>query len=79
MHGSQLPFPHASKVRGAVAIFELRPRAGHSAWRAFYRQIGAVMVIGAIGPEAGVDARGFVRTVSLAEERLGALATPVEE
>jgi hypothetical protein len=29
--GAQLPFPHASKVRGATALFELRPRAGRRA------------------------------------------------
>ncbi len=71
--GSQILFPHASKVRGAATLFELRPRAGRSPWRAFYRQVGAVMVIAAIGPEAGVDARGFARAVAAAQERLSAL------
>ncbi len=71
--GSQIPFPHASTVRGAVTVFELRPRAGRSPWRAFYRQIGAVMVIAAIGPEARMDARGFARAVAAARERLSAL------
>jgi len=71
--GSQLPFPHASKVRAAATLFELRPRAGRSAWRAFYRQVGDIMVVAAIGPEARVDARGFARSVRAAQERLGAL------
>jgi hypothetical protein len=53
--GAQLPFPHSSHVEGAVKLFELRPRAGRSPWRAFYRQVGAAMVIAAIGPETNVD------------------------
>lgn len=68
--GAQLPFPHASKVRGAATLFELRPRAGRSRWRAFYRQVGTKMVIAAIGPESKVDARGFTRAVAAAEKRL---------
>lgn len=71
--GTQLPFPHASKVRGAATLFELRPRAGRSQWRAFYRQVGAAMVVAAIGPEARVDARGFARAVKVAQQRLSAL------
>ncbi len=68
--GAQLPFPHASKVRGAATLFELRPRAGRSRWRVFYRQVGTVMIIAAIGPEARVDARGFARAVEQAQRRL---------
>ncbi|HVC35782.1 MAG TPA: type II toxin-antitoxin system RelE/ParE family toxin [Chloroflexota bacterium] len=71
--GAQLPFPHASKVQGGAALFELRPRAGRSPWRAFYRQVGAIMVISAIGPESRVDPRGFARAVDAAEQRLAAL------
>lgn len=71
--GAQLPFPHATRVRGAGTLFELRPRAGRSQWRAFYRQVGAAMVIAAIGPEATVDASGFARAVKVAQQRLNAL------
>ena len=40
-------------------------------WRAFYRQMGNVIfVVGAIGPEAGVKPRDFVRAVRSAEDRL---------
>jgi hypothetical protein len=70
--GAELPFPHASHVEG-TALFELRPRAGRGQWRAFYQQIGAMMVIAAIGPEAKVDARGFARAVKVAQQRLKAL------
>lgn len=48
-YGDQLPFPHSSKVQDHN-LRELRPRAGRSRWRAFYRRIGDRMVIGAIGP-----------------------------
>lgn len=71
--GTRIPFPHASKVRGAGTLFELRPRAGRSPWRAFYRQVGPVIVIAAIGPEVRVDARGFARAVAAAQERLKTL------
>ena len=71
--GAQLPFPHASKVRGAATLFELRPRGGRSSWRAFYRQVGPAMVIAAIGPEARTDARGFARAVKAALQRLSAI------
>ena len=68
--GEQLGFPHTSAVRGAVGLRELRPRSGRSPWRVFYRRIGDVLVIGAIGPEAKHDRRGFDRAVRLAGERL---------
>lgn len=71
--GAQLPFPHTSKVQGASMLFELRPRAGRSRWRAFYRRVGEVMVIAAVGPEAHVDPRGFTRAVEAAQQRLAAL------
>ncbi len=49
--GPMLPFPHQSAVRG-TNLRELRPRSGRSAWRALYRRVGDVFVIGAISPEA---------------------------
>jgi len=55
--GDQLDYPHSSNVRGGQGLRELRPRAGRSPWRAFYRRIGQVMIIAAIGPEAKVDPR----------------------
>ncbi len=73
--GSTLGFPHSSAVRGADRLRELRPRAGRSRWRAFYRQIGHVMWIGAVGPEAGVDRLGFERATRNAERRLNDLET----
>jgi hypothetical protein len=70
--GDRLPFPHARNVQGARNVWELRPRAGRSRWRALYRRIGDIIVIGAIGPEAEVNARGFKRAVAAAETRLDA-------
>ncbi|MET8362427.1 hypothetical protein AB0J68_02245 [Micromonospora sp. NPDC049580] len=49
---------------------ELRPRGGRSRWRAFYSGVGAAFVVGSIGPEAGVNRRGFNRAVAAAEERI---------
>lgn len=69
-YGDQLPFPHSSRVKGAARLRELRPRAGRSPWRAFYRRILGTLVIGAIGPEAHVDPRGFGRAIRAAEARL---------
>lgn len=69
--GDQLGAPHSSNVEGVAAYLrELRPRRGASPWRALYRRIGDEMVIGAIGPEAVKDRRGFVRAVELAIMRL---------
>jgi len=69
--GDRLSFPHSSAVKGAGATLrELRPRAGRSPWRAFYRRFGDVMVVAAIGPEATSDPRGFQRTVETALKRL---------
>ena len=70
VYGDRLPFPHSSRVKGAAQLRELRPRAGRSPWRAFYRRVGDVLVIGAIGPEARVDPRGFGRAIRAAEARL---------
>ena len=58
-YGPLLGYPHTSAVRGAEGLRELRPRAGRSAWRALYRQVGEVLVVAAIGPEAQSDPRGF--------------------
>lgn len=49
---------------------ELRPRGGRCRWRAFYRQIGDVFVVAAVGPEAMVDKRGFAKACQIAVERL---------
>jgi len=73
--GSTLRFPHCSHVQGAGNLWELRPRSGRSPWRAFYRRIGEVLVIGAIGPEANVDRPGFRRATARAEDRLDAYPT----
>lgn len=69
--GGALGFPHQSSVRGTKSLRELRPRAGRSAWRVFYRRTGVEQfIIGAIGPEAMVSPKGFKRSVRLAEDRL---------
>lgn len=67
--GTALGYPHTSQVKG-TKLRELRPRAGRSPWRALYRQGGNILVIGAIGPEAKSDRRGFDRAVDLAEQRI---------
>jgi phage-related protein len=67
--GDLLRFPHQSKVQGAD-LRELRPRGGRSPWRAFYRRVGAVLVVAAIAPEARVDPQGFQRAIRAAERRL---------
>lgn len=69
-YGALLGYPHTSAVRGAPGLRELRPRAGRSAYRALYRQIGNVFVVAAVGPEAQSDPRGFDRAVRRALERL---------
>jgi hypothetical protein len=68
--GVDLNYPHSSQVKG-TKLRELRPRAGRSPWRAFYRRVGDVLVVGAIGPEAEHDRRGFQRAIDLAEQRIG--------
>ena len=68
--GPSLPYPHSSNVQCADNLRELRPRQGRCAWRAFYRKIGDSFVVGAIGPEAQYDHRGFLRAVVQAETRL---------
>ena len=71
--GPQLGFPNSSAVLGADRLRELRPRAGNCPWRAFYRQVGDVFVVAAIGPEAQVKPRGFDRAIQAAEQRLDGL------
>jgi hypothetical protein len=68
--GPGLGYPHSSAVRDADRLRELRPRAGRSPWRGFYRRFGEVLVLAAVGPEAEADPRGFKRAVLAAEERL---------
>lgn len=71
VRGNQLSYPHSSAVRGtSSALRELRPRGGRSAWRAFYRRIGSVLVIASVGPEAQSNPSGFRRSVAAAERRL---------
>jgi len=69
-YGPLLGYPHTSAVRGAEGLRELRPRAGRSAYRALYRQVGRVFVVAAVGPEAQSDLRGFNRAVRRAQERM---------
>lgn len=70
-HGTDLPFPHTSAVVDADHLWELRPRGGNSPWRAFYRRMGAkLVVVGAIGHH---DRRRYRRAVSVAVERLNDL------
>ncbi|MGA7671293.1 MAG: type II toxin-antitoxin system RelE/ParE family toxin [Nitrolancea sp.] len=65
----RLPYPHSSAVKN-TKLRELRPRAGRSRWRAFYRRVGDLLIIGAIGPEAKVDSRAFAHAVEAAEQRI---------
>jgi hypothetical protein len=71
--GPRLGYPHTSAVRGHEELRELRPRAGRSRCRAFYRQVGDVFVVAAVGPEAQVDQRGFDRSCRKAQVRLSRL------
>ena len=66
----QLGFPHTSAVQGHSGLRELRLRAGRSPRRAWYKQVGDVFVIAAIGPEAQVDHRRFAKAARLAMARL---------
>lgn len=71
--GPQLGYPHSSAIQGVDRVRELRPRGGNSPWQAFYRQIGDIFVIGAIGPEADVKPRVFTRSITEAQQRLDEL------
>jgi hypothetical protein len=68
--GPNLGHPHSSDVKIAINLRELRPRAGRSRYRAFYRQVGPAYVIGSIGPEANVNQREFRKAVAAAEQRI---------
>jgi hypothetical protein len=68
--GPDLGYPHSSAVQASDRIRELRPRSGRSQWRAFYRRIGDVFLVGAVGPEAQVDPRKFDKAVRAAEKRI---------
>ncbi|MFV2018922.1 type II toxin-antitoxin system RelE/ParE family toxin [Micromonospora sp. LOL_023] len=68
--GPNLGHPHSSDIKIASNLRELRPRAGRSRWRAFYRQVGPAYVVGAIGPEANVNQRAFRKAVTAAEQRI---------
>ena len=61
-----------SPTRAASARAKVCASCGHepvvSPWRAFYRRIGDVFVIAAVGAEA--DPRGFARAVTNALTRL---------
>ncbi len=71
LFGIALSFPFASHVEG-TDLWELRPLAGRSAWRALYRRAGDELRIGAIGPDAKVDRRGFRAAIKRALARLEA-------
>jgi len=78
--GDQLGAPHSSSIRGAgETLRELRPRAGRSRWRAFYRRVGDQFVVAAIGPEANVNPSGFRGAVAKALARLSALTSDSTE
>ena len=68
--GEQLGFPHSSAVKDSAGLRELRPRAGRSPWRGFYKRVGDLILIGAFGPEAKVDPSGFRAAVAASEERI---------
>ncbi len=76
--GPTLGYPHSSAVVGAQ-LRELRPRAGRSAWRAFYARVGDVFVVVAVGSEAEHDHRAFTRAVAAGKERLADIVTQEEE
>ncbi len=76
--GDQLGAPYSSNVEGADRLRELRPRAGRSPWRAFYRRIGERMRVGAFGPEALSNPPGFRRAMRAAEERLNRIEGGVD-
>jgi hypothetical protein len=68
-YGPALPYPHQSAVKGSGSIRELRPRGGRSRVRPLYQRFANTFVIGAVGPEAQVDSRGFERAVQRATGR----------
>jgi phage-related protein len=72
--GDRLGAPHSSAIQGVPeTLRELRPRAGRSRWRAFYRRVGEQFVIAAIGPEVSVNPAAFRRATRNALDRLRTL------
>ena len=74
--GPRLGHPHSSAVRGEFGkgFRELRPRAGRSRWRPIYRRVSpSTFLIFAVGPEAGIDSRGYDAAVARAVGRFGKL------
>lgn len=69
-YGPALPYPHQSAVGGSRPPRELRPRGGRSRVRPLYQRFANTFMIGAVGPEAQVDPKGFDRAVRLATNRL---------
>src|SRR5437879_396649 len=67
--GVKLSFPWTSHVQG-TDLWELRPLAGRSRWRAIYKRVGDALRVAAIGPDAKVDRRGFDASVKRADTRL---------
>lgn len=75
VEGPSLPFPHQSAVKGQVGLRELRPRRGRSRWRPIYRRLGReVFIVLSVGPEAGVDRLGYLRSIRFAKRRLNSLS-----
>lgn len=74
--GLALGSPHSSSIRGAVSLRELRPRAGQSRTRVFYRRVGDAFVIAGIGPEATVNPKRFRQAVAAAQARLEEIVPP---
>jgi hypothetical protein len=70
--GREITYPHASKVAGSDRLWGLRPRAGRSRTRAFYRPVEEGIVVAAFGPEFNSHHRGFRHAVALAQQRLDA-------
>ena len=74
--GLALGSPHSSSIRGAVSLRELRPRAGKSRTRVFYRRVDDAFVIAGIGPEATVNPKRFRQAVAAAQTRLAQIVPP---
>lgn len=74
--GLALGSPHSSSIRGAVSLRELRPRAGKSRTRVFYRRVDDAFVIAGIGPEAAVNPKRFRQAVAAAQARLEEIVPP---
>jgi len=74
--GPRLGHPHSSAVQGDLGqgFRELRPRAGRSRWRPIYRRVTpSTFVVFAVGPETGINSRGYDAAVARAVERFGQL------